>query len=417
MNTLSAKPQYYPQKPLGYNRNQPYQKFSFQPSGQYHDPLSTTVPSDKIYPTVGSQSVLSPIHRPEDAERVPRKICRKIEKDYSKESLDGGSMTCFICKDAKSEETYEQCSYTSKPNNEQYFSGQKYRESTPTSSFRYKRYASKQVRKERYDSEYPAESKNYKYKSQPKEFLGAASYKSPNFEEYEESRDEKTYDDPNYYSFDPIIESYAAEQSKQVKQDGGNCKKVDKEGGMTCMVCENPKTGGSFEQCSYTSKPTENKYAFTKEKKYDSNDDETPEEVQEEEPEQTEEKKFVKPARQSRQRSRKSRPKNECKEVKKDNLLCKVCKDLKTGAQSEQCSYSSEPTPQKYAYQNTRTYGNKKKKPAEEDESGEYSEIVPVFAASEDSERVQEEGGEEDDDSPAHFEEDVKQQQKPTKHG
>ncbi|CAH1993937.1 unnamed protein product [Acanthoscelides obtectus] len=58
-------------------------------------------------------------------------------------------------------------------------------------------------------------------------------------------------------------------QAEKIKKNPENCQKVDREG-MTCMVCKDKTSGGNYESCSYASAPTEKKYAYVKEKKYDS---------------------------------------------------------------------------------------------------------------------------------------------------
>ncbi|XP_044729663.1 uncharacterized protein LOC123293014 [Chrysoperla carnea] len=427
LETLGAKNPYYPTKPNKYISNTPYQKYSFQPSNKFDVLSGTALPSNLPYTKFPAPTLSA---NREDTEIVTRKKCRKIEKPLPTKEYGGQSsrfrrqaMTCFVCKDAKSGETYEQCSYTSEPNQKEYFVGQKYsnHDASPSqaTSFRYKRYAkkSKYVKKQ-YDAEGEAEDdpyglkdlKYYGYKSQPSEFT-SATYKAPSFKEYDHTHeDDKTYDDPNYYSFDPIIESYAAQQSEQVKQDGGDCEKVEKDS-MTCLVCKNPKTGGNFEQCSYASKPHENKYAYTKEKKYDSNDDDNAEDSEE-----TAQKPVVKPKRTQNSRRGNRRKSNEvCEDVKKDSLTCKVCKNLKTGTKSEKCSYRSEPDPKKYTYKNERRYGGKKPKQDQKEQEGDASEHKLVGASSNNHEHIKNIPN--DYEIPAHFERSINEQKKLKENG
>lgn len=68
------------------------------------------------------------------------------------------------------------------------------------------------------------------------------------------------------------IKELSEKQATEIKQNPGNCKEVKKDG-MTCMTCKDPKTGGNYESCSYVAEPKNNQYAYSKEKKFDSNDE------------------------------------------------------------------------------------------------------------------------------------------------
>jgi hypothetical protein len=43
---------------------------------------------------------------------------------------------------------------------------------------------------------------------------------------------------------------------------------------MTCITCNNPETGAQSQSCSFSSEPVSKKYAYQKEKKYDSKNQE-----------------------------------------------------------------------------------------------------------------------------------------------
>lgn len=115
---------------------------------------------------------------------------------------------------------------------------------------------------------------NVEYISKPKAFdssLYSSAYKEqkdPNKDyEYPYSYD-SGYDHKEYERIKELSEKQAAE----IKQNPENCKEVKKDG-MTCTTCKDPKTGGNFESCAYVAEPKNNKYAYSKERKFDSNDE------------------------------------------------------------------------------------------------------------------------------------------------
>lgn len=114
---------------------------------------------------------------------------------------------------------------------------------------------------------------NVEYISKPKAF------DSELYSAYKEQKDpKKDYEYP--YSYDSgydhkeyeRIKELSEKQAAEIKQNPGNCKEVKKDG-MTCTTCKDPKTGGNFESCSYVAEPKNNKYAYSKERKFDSNDE------------------------------------------------------------------------------------------------------------------------------------------------
>lgn len=125
------------------------------------------------------------------------------------------------------------------------------------------------------------------YISRPKAFdsgIYSSAYKQeekdPN-KDYEYPYGEDSgYDHKEYDRIKELSEKQAAE----IKQNPGNCKEVQKDG-MLCMTCKDPKTGGNYESCSYVAEPKNNKYAYSKERKFDSNDEpDEPENKQSDEP-------------------------------------------------------------------------------------------------------------------------------------
>lgn len=113
------------------------------------------------------------------------------------------------------------------------------------------------------------------YVSKPKAFDSPAyssAYKEdkdPNKDyEYPYGAYDSGYDHKEYERIKELSEQQAAE----IKQNPGNCKEVIKDG-MKCVTCKDPKTKGNYESCSYVTEPKNNKYAYSKERKFDSNDE------------------------------------------------------------------------------------------------------------------------------------------------
>ncbi|GAB0087259.1 hypothetical protein DMENIID0001_015520 [Sergentomyia squamirostris] len=103
-----------------------------------------------------------------------------------------------------------------------------------------------------------------------------ASYKAPKPEETEEYTPyEYNYGGSSAYKPSDEyqrIKDLSEQQAKEIEQNPQHCKTVKKEE-MECHVCHDPKSGAKSESCSYASRPAAKKYAFVKEKKYNSNDD------------------------------------------------------------------------------------------------------------------------------------------------
>lgn len=138
---------------------------------------------------------------------------------------------------------------------------------------RVRRYTSGRQRQnlKKHHSEEEEEDDPYIYK--PKAF------NSPLYSAYtEEKEPNKDYEYP-YGDYDSgydhkayeRIKDLSEKQAAEIKQNPGNCKEVKRDG-MTCNVCKDPKTGGNYESCSYVAEPKNNKYAYSKERKFDSND-------------------------------------------------------------------------------------------------------------------------------------------------
>lgn len=289
----------------------PYQKYSFQPIGNLKSAsfeniqsLPSTAepyfkPSDAPFAISSTAaSIYAEYPQPTDLkfQRASGKNCKKIDKQLSPEDISHGrfrrsadKMNCFVCEDPKTGDNYEQCSYTSDPDDGEYFSGHASKYSTltqidPDENSRYKRSPRRKDRRnkrqreegeqeeaEEYSNPFENEKqKSHSYGSKPEEFDSEYSpeYKSPDFSNYKEDY----RFGPEYFTDAANEEkSYSEQQAEELKKHSENCKKVRKDS-MVCMVCSNPKTGGNYEQCSYSSEPQEKKYSYVKEKKYNSNE-------------------------------------------------------------------------------------------------------------------------------------------------
>jgi hypothetical protein len=245
----------------------PYQKYSFQPvteegfKSKYLDTLiSTVAPFNPSYSKVASTA--APVFETQPSENVPShlkgKNCIRVRKHIPGGEEHGRrkreAMNCYVCEDAESNSKITQCSYAVEPEPINDYSGESQRYSTPSKQpegFRYKRYSGDEVR-------------------DPYEYIKSRTQKA--YGESQENKDFEEYKIPDFYSEDILPDkSYSEIQSEAITKNPANCVKEESEG-MTCTICKDPKTGGNFEQCSYTSEPKEQKYAFVTEKKYDSDE-------------------------------------------------------------------------------------------------------------------------------------------------
>lgn len=234
----------------------PYRKYSFQPvteAASVFIPkldqalLSTLAPFN---PTYGKSREPIETHSSENSPASSRG-CRKLVRPAS-DGLE--QMNCFVCENEASKSKYTQCSYSAEKEPVGYYTANSEKYSVPSKephTFRYKRYTNK------HDPYYEIRErsrKTFEEPTIPKEYnLGF-------------------YYDPEVYDGSSSELSYSERQTEELKKNPANCKKVEDKG-MTCTICKDPKTGGNYEQCSYSSEPTEKKYAYVTEKKYDSEDE------------------------------------------------------------------------------------------------------------------------------------------------
>jgi hypothetical protein len=235
-------------------------------------PFSTAKPSSvpSVPATEGSPSNKeesyeeeTPGHGPPDyapsGTATDKKKCKKIEKrltadDVAKGRFRRDAMTCYECEDPKTGGTFEQCSYTSDPHSKSYFIGhaQKYSTNSGTkpTTYRYRRYLSNDP---------------FGLAEEEEELVAAESHSRVARQDYGYEFAASGNNDKNGdYRFGPEYFTSSSDDYTEYKPSGTsidqkNCKKTTKDS-MTCMVCKDPKTGGSYEQCSYSAKPKENNY-------------------------------------------------------------------------------------------------------------------------------------------------------------
>ncbi|XP_069698080.1 uncharacterized protein [Periplaneta americana] len=252
-------------------------KSSSQPKfyGSTAIPFSTGSPSSLPYtksiPTTGSPSNKEETYQEEPAGHGPpeytpsgtatdKKKCKKIDKrltadDVAKGRFRRDAMTCYQCEDPKTGGTFEKCSYTSDPQSKSYFVGHAQKYSTDSASkpttYRYRRYLINDP---------------FGLNSEEEELVTAET--NSKIDQHDFDYEFAATGDNNQkgdYRFGPeYFTSSSSDDFTEYKPSGTtidqkNCKKTQKDS-MVCMVCKDPKTGGSYEQCSYTSEPKKNNY-------------------------------------------------------------------------------------------------------------------------------------------------------------
>ncbi|XP_043478066.1 uncharacterized protein LOC122508655 [Leptopilina heterotoma] len=243
--------------------------------------------------------------------------CQEIKFNETKVEgkLKPTAMTCYNCKDLERGSTYEYCSYSS--------------DKTPDSS------KSLPPRFRRSDN-YGATSVSTAYvPSLQKEDKSRAPYKF--------SQD---------YFLPDASRKFAIEHKTNEL-----CQKMYKDS-MVCTVCKNPTTGLKSEQCAHIGAPNDKAYSFStshsvgKPRKSQKFTDKKPapiHESSEREVESLEENpnEDVKDAAES----------SDCRQVRKDSEICTVCKDPKTGGNSQRCTYNYEPDEKVYKFTRSKSFG------------------------------------------------------------
>ncbi|XP_058118277.1 uncharacterized protein LOC131289655 [Anopheles ziemanni] len=89
--------------------------------------------------------------------------------------------------------------------------------------------------------------------------------------EEDESDGDYKFDRFDYSSSDDYerIKAESEEQSRRLAKDPRNCRTYEKDG-MVCSVCHDPASDSASESCAYATEPHHRKYAYVKERNYDS---------------------------------------------------------------------------------------------------------------------------------------------------
>ena len=315
--------------------------------------------------------------------------CEKVIKD---------SMVCMVCKDPKTNGKYEQCSYVANPKEKAYaysksssFGNPKHRESTPKDSpkktkpratpaqYNYHPRHYHEEEDEEHDKEAEADHRHYSHEEPEEQEASdedASAYSDEKEGHSSHDTPEHTYHYPSHYgSYENDEESEEAAPSHNAQSDSGDCKIVQKNG-ESCKICTDPKTGGKSENCEYSHEPKDKFYKYTKSKTFGYPESEEKAENNRDsgsaedysyagEPSTVD---YIKS--ESEKISKQVKDQGDCKKVKKDSMICMVCKDPKTGGNFEQCNYSYEPEDRAYAYTKSKQFGN----PAKTDGNEEYEE-------------------------------------------
>lgn len=256
----------------------------FSDSSSHDSPDPTTL--DDLYklPQTDYATVIKKKEKHEQDASETKKKCTKINKKIN--SKDVGhrfrrqQMTCFVCKDPKTGGNYEECSYQSEPNAKEYFKGSAESFSSETSlqpvlvSLRTKRGLKQLLKK--HDAEYADTVRKVRQHEEEhgddsEDHGGGGGGEDDSGSYYGPDGDNYRFG-PEYFTEDGLEEEgeeSKTEQSSPRAESDEQCKKVKKDG-LICMVCSNPKTSGSYEQCSYASDPQSNKYEYSKSSRYGS---------------------------------------------------------------------------------------------------------------------------------------------------
>ncbi|XP_076278803.1 uncharacterized protein LOC143208328 isoform X2 [Lasioglossum baleicum] len=319
-------------------RQSDYESSYERPKGWFSPSFKKEPREDKSY-----KKIISPVYtiREKDSS-LYKDIVFKSGVPYCQESKTKranrdknakDSLVCYKCRNPKNGSTYEQCSYVSQPLSE-------------TSNIE-------------------------KVLEAPSGFRFRRSNSEESLSDFKRSPRERYSGPSDRYRFDEKIFSDSTQDvPEEYKMKDEECEKVVKDT-MVCMVCRDKKSNGKYEQCSYVSQPKEKKYAYSKsaayknpENKDDDDDDKKP--VSETLSEKEDKEKLSEEASESN-----------CKKVEKGSKTCTICKDPKTGSNSEKCSYAYQPDDKVYKYSRSKSFGNK-----ETPSDSPSSTQVPVYKGS-----------------------------------
>lgn len=227
----------------------PYQKYSFQP--------------------VPAAPILEPQSSNDTPKHLDNKNCKKIDKQITGKDKNGRykrqSMNCFVCQDPKTKLSFEECSYATNIAPKSYFAQatNKYSNFKAPESFRNKRYSDEEGYVDPYEA---VKSQTQTYNSRPKEF-DSKHYQPKVAESKDYSYSSGFQQNEKNKKAEPV-KSFSERKAEELIKKGENCEKVQREE-MTCTVCISEETGGNYEQCSYSSAPAQQKYAYVREQKFD----------------------------------------------------------------------------------------------------------------------------------------------------
>ncbi|XP_024938539.1 uncharacterized protein LOC107265526 isoform X2 [Cephus cinctus] len=362
---------------------------------------------------------------PEATDEMPVEYKKQVENC---EKVIKDSMICMICKDPKTNGKYEQCSYIAQPNEKAY------------SYIKSSSFGNPQTLEKPDKAEKTSSTKNNNYEthggaqsSSPR--AGESSTENAGYSSPSAAQEEKrTYPGNDYYDY-----SANNQQSHKKDDDEGSaesastagCTKVVKDS-MTCTICKDPKTGGNYEQCSYSHKPNDKVYQFTRSKtfafphaendgknkpeesrtapsKSSAYSDDTPSYEGYGSHKESSEKPSSNYKRggsnsgydsydsdlygpssqeyvqsESEKIAAKTKKGNDCKEVTKDSMTCTVCTDPKTGGNFEQCSYAYKPKDKVFSFTKAASFGSPTdtgdKNSYAEGESSPHTSYIPSFS-------------------------------------
>ena len=351
--------------------------------------------------------------------------CERVVKD---------SMVCMVCQDPKTTGKYEQCSYVAQPNEKAYaytksssFGGAK----KPKPGQKALKEAIKKTRKapesheEEEEPEHEAEAGHrQQYHAEPEELTEhhepsdhhgddeshwSGHHHADGDKEGHSSHyvPDHTYHYPSYQDYKGSYGSYEADDEgdeKEASPSQHGCKKVQKDG-ETCTVCTDPKTGGQSENCAYSHVPKDKVYKYTKSKSFgypesqkassnrnsggEDDDDKAPDASDKQEQRENSSAEdysgsyasepstldYIKS--ESAKISKNVKDNGSCRKVKRDSMVCTICKDPKTGGDFEQCNYSYEPDDKVFAYTKSKHFGTPTKTSSDDDYSSGSAEEHP----------------------------------------
>ncbi|CAB0034839.1 unnamed protein product [Trichogramma brassicae] len=366
-----------------------------------------------------------------DESRLPESF-RFTEQDFDKEQPSAqqtekcekvlrDSMLCLICQDPRTNGKYEQCSYVANPNEKAYaysksssFGGPG-RSPRKQKSHRDPSKKAKKVKKLRNNSRYPSnpydfsqiaetDEREHEAEAHPKAYRQrekeAEDHETSDEQPTRHSNDRETNYSPESYHYYPS--SYEAADSRDdeseelpapthnVKSSSGGCKTVHRKGEV-CQLCTDPKTGGQSENCQYAYEPKDKAYKYSKsksfgyptdDKKADGSSSASGEDYSYAgEPSTLD---YIKT--ESERISKQVKGHGDCRKVRRDSMICTICKDAKTGGNYEQCNYAYEPDDKVYAYSKSKHFGNPTKSRQSDDRSGDDDDQVDDNGGGETSE-------------------------------